>query len=103
MLDYMEQIIVKWDVTYSKDDPDKSKAGKVVPIKADVIKEDVMLHVRNRIFAVSTWQAFGDIDPTLPNKDKVAQAQQMAGAKSPASWFEKKDDDLVKNSKGPQS
>ena len=102
MLSYMEQMIVEWDLRYDQKHPDKQKAGKVVPVKADVIKTDVMLHIRNRIFAISTWQSHSDIDPKIANKQQVAQLQQKASGKSPAELFAEIDKELVGNSEGPQ-
>lgn len=102
MLSYMEQMIVEWDLKYDPKHPDKQKAGKVVPIKADVIKTDVMLHIRNRIFAISTWQTHSDIDPKTSNKQQVTQVQQKVSGKSPAELFADIDRELVGNSEGPQ-
>lgn len=93
----MSKMITEWNLTYPKNHPDESKRGQVVPINADVIREDVMVHVRNFIMAVSTWQKFSDTDPQDSIEDQKSAIEAKLKSKTPADMFDEADDNLVKN------
>ena len=93
----MAKMIVKWDIKYPADHPDASKRGQVVKIDPDVIKSDVMVHVRNRIMAISTWQQFSDVDPEMKIADQVKAVADRAASKTVAQMFDNIDEENVKN------
>jgi hypothetical protein len=98
ILNTMANMIVKWDIRYPSDHPDESKRGQVVPIDADVIRSDVMVHVRNRIMAISTWQAFSDIDPLVAIEESRKTIDAKSEGKTAAEMFDEVDEEVVKNS-----
>lgn len=98
ILAMMSKIIVEWNLKYPTDHPDKDKKGQPVPIDADVIKADVMVHVRNRIMAISTWQAFSDPDPLDTTAEQARSVEAKASGKTAAEMFDEEDDATTKNS-----
>ena len=93
----MARMVVKWNLEYPKNHPDEKKRGQVVPIDANVIRDDVMVHVRNLIMAVSTWQKFSDPDPQDSVEDQEKAIQAKVSGKSAADMFSEVDAELVKN------
>jgi hypothetical protein len=90
-------LLVKWDLKYPDNHPEPDKRGQIVKIDPDVIKSDVMVHVRNRIMAISTWQAYGDVDPQLKIDEQVKAVKDRAENKTVADLFAKLDEANVKN------
>ncbi len=97
-LSTMAKMIVEWNIKYPDNHPDPAKRGQVVPIDATVIRDDIMVHVRNLLMAVSSWQKFSDLDPLDSVKDQEQTVRAKADGKSAADMFDEVDDALVKNS-----
>lgn len=98
ILSTLAKMVVKWDIKYPANHPDESKRGQLVPIDADVIRTDVMVHVRNRIMAISTWATFSDIDPQAAVEENRKVIDAKASEKSAAQMFDEVDTALTKNS-----
>lgn len=97
ILGTMAKMVVKWDIKYPKNHPDPEKRGQVVKIDPDVIKSDVMVHVRNRIMAISTWQQFSDVDPQVKIEEQIDAVKKRGTSKSVSDMFDNIDGDNVGN------
>lgn len=93
----MARMIIEWNLKYPDTHPDEKKRGQHVPVDAEVIRDDLMTHVRNRIMAISTWQQFSDVDPQQAIAEHEKAIQAKANGKSAAELFEEIDGHLVKN------
>lgn len=93
----MVMLITKWNLEYPDHHPDKSKAGKPVPITDVAVKADVMTHVKNHMMNIITWGVESDIDPEAPIADQVKMVEQKASGKSLADIMAEADAAIVGN------
>ena len=93
----MAILITKWNLEYPKDHPSKDKAGKPVPITEEAIKNDLMVHVRNHMLNIITWNATSDVDPEAPIANQVKMVEQKASGKALSEIMAEADAALVGN------
>lgn len=96
----METLIVDWNLMYQQDHPDTAKRGKPVPRTAEVLRKEVMTHVRNHMMNIITFATASDVDPEESILDQIAKIDQKADKRDLAEIMAEADAELVGNSSG---
>ena len=94
----MAGAITQWNLVYPDHHPDQEKRNKPVPINAEVIRDELMTHVRNHMMGIITFGIDSDVDPEATIAEQMKQIQQKASRKTLAEIMAEGDEALVGNS-----